>query len=147
MHAMSVYDGRARIGDAIVVIMKEGDALYAERLGNVLRQLRAAAGWKRTEAARRLGVSESTLGNWERGANAPKGYDLSRLFNGYAPYGARVEWFIDPPEVVTRNPVKEALDALAASASNEADRHEERAQARRQQAAVRRVGGPGRSST
>lgn len=146
MYRVSVLGSPASTGRAIVAAMKDEEEIYAERLGNVLRRLRASAGWTRPEAAQALGVSETTLGNWERGANAPKGYDLGRLFHGYEPYGARVEWFIDPPAVVVSDPVKDALDALAASASIAADTAEARVQARRRRAAVRRVDGPGRRS-
>ena len=44
----------------------------AARFKNAL-PARAAAGMKQTEFAARLGISQTTLANWEQGATKPKG--------------------------------------------------------------------------
>lgn len=88
------------------------------RLANVLRELRRTAGWTQEEAAEHVGVSLSSLGRWETGKYAPKGYDLGRLFRAYEPFGARSEWFFDPPEVVVSNPVRDRLSELAREAAS-----------------------------
>src|SRR5215831_8282898 len=62
-----------------VPAIRDEDRVFAERLGAVLRRLRAVTRETRPEAAERLGVSETSLGRWERGEFAPKGYDLGRL--------------------------------------------------------------------
>jgi transcriptional regulator with XRE-family HTH domain len=85
------------------------DRQFASRLGSVLRELRAAAGWTQEEAAEKIKVPLSTLGRWERGTHAPKGYDLGRLYRAYKRVGAEWEWFFDPPAIVVVNPVRDRL--------------------------------------
>src|SRR5205085_8116397 len=96
----------------LVPKLREEDHQFAERLGAVLVALREAAGWTRPEAAEELGVSETSLGRWERGEHAPKGYDLGRMFRGYEKWGAQWEWFFDPPAIVTLDPVRSKLREL-----------------------------------
>lgn len=107
---------------AAVPKIRAEDRQFALRLGNVLQQLRATAGWTQAKAAEELRLNEGTLGRWERGDYAPKGYDLGRLFRGYQRFGAQWEWFFDPPEVVEINPVKAKLDELAELGTIEAHR-------------------------
>lgn len=122
-----------------VPTVRNEDRLFALRLANVLRELRRAAGWTQEQAAERIGTSVSSLSRWETGKFSPKGYDLGRAFRAYEPYGARQEWFFDPPEVVVRNPIRDQLDELArgATALARADLGAEVEQARA--AATRRV--------
>lgn len=115
------------------------DRQFALRLGVVLSELRKASGETRPDAADRLGVSETSLGRWERGEFAPKGYDLGRLYRGYTRWGARWEWFFDPPEIPEVSPVRAALDDLARAGAIAADEREERVEARRRRAAEKRA--------
>jgi transcriptional regulator with XRE-family HTH domain len=126
--------------------IRDEDKVFAERLGNVLSALRDTTGETRPEAAERLGVSETSLGRWERGEFAPKGYDLGRLYRGYLEWGADWQWFFDPPEVVTLNPVRSRLDALAQSGAIRADEAEKRVEERRRAAAAKRAAAHGRRS-
>lgn len=97
--------------------VRDEDREFALRLGNVLRELRMVSGWSQEKAAEKVGVPVGTLGRWERGDHAPKGYDLGRLYRMYEPHGARWEWFLDPPEVVIQNPVRDRLAELARGAT------------------------------
>ena len=119
--------------------IREEDKLFAERLGSVLRSLRRNSAWTREEAAEQIGVSPTSLGRWERGEFAPKGYDLGRLYRGYVRWGAQREWFLDPPEVITIDPVKARLDELEQAGATAADEREERVAARRRRIAERRA--------
>lgn len=122
------------------------DKQFATRLGNVLRELRDIAGkaepdedWTQEGAAEKIDVPLSTLGHWERGENAPKGYDLGRLYRAYERFGARWEWFFDPPEVVVTNPVREHLARLARGATAAALEDRAPARAKHRPAAKRRA--------
>ncbi len=44
-----------------------------------VRQLREERGWSQELLARRLGVGQGTVSNWERGLKAPQPRTLSRL--------------------------------------------------------------------
>lgn len=129
---------------ASVPKIRAEDKLFAKRLGNVLRELRERAGWTQEEAAEELGVVLGTLGRWERGDYAPKGYDMGRLFRGYQRFGAQWEWFFDPPEVVVVNPVRARLDELERAGTIAAEKREGRVAARRRKAGGLRVVGPGK---
>ena len=122
--------------------LRDEDRQFAERLGLVLRVLREHAGWSRAKAAEELDVSLETLGKWERGQHAPKGYDLGRLYRGYERFGAEWSWFFDPPEVVVVNPVRDRLAELARGAVAEAREdlasEQERGRAAEAQRAARR---------
>lgn len=98
---------------------RQQDQDFARRLGPMLVNLRAAAGWTREEAEEALGIPASTLGKWERGQHPPKAYDLSVLYLGYTKAGvpADPKWFLDPPSVVRVDPVRERLDELRAQAA------------------------------
>lgn len=113
------------------------DRLFAERLANVLRELRRISGWTQEEAAEAIGTSVSSLSRWERGRFAPKGYDLGRVFRAYERYGAQQEWFFDPPEVVVTNPVRDRLAELAREAAT-LEREDRELEAVRRQAAARK---------
>jgi len=126
---------------------RDEDVLFRERIARVLRELRATSGWTRAEAAEAIDVPEATLGKWERGEHAPKGYDLGRLFRAYRRWGARWQWFLDPPEVVEINPIRERLAALEERGAIAADEREARVQARRRAVVAKRGGGPGRPPT
>jgi transcriptional regulator with XRE-family HTH domain len=89
--------------------IRDEDKQFAVRLGHVLRELRFRSPWTQEQAAEELGFNAGTYGRWERGDYAPKGYDLGRLYRGYEPFGAKWEWFFDPPEVVVLDPVRESL--------------------------------------
>lgn len=119
--------------------LRDEDRVFAERLGLVLRVLREHAGWSRAEAAERLDVSIETLGKWERGQHAPKGYDLGRLFRGYERFGAEWSWFFDPPEIVVVNPVRDRLAELAAGAATLAREDLDAEQAEHRASATQRV--------
>jgi transcriptional regulator with XRE-family HTH domain len=92
--------------------IRDEDRQFAIRLGHVIRELRFASTWTQEQAAEKLGFNLGTLGRWERGEYAPKGYDLGRLYRGYEPFGAKWEWFFDPPEVVVLNTVRDSLNGL-----------------------------------
>ena len=124
--------------------LRDEDVLFRERIARVLRELRQTSGWTRPEAAEQIGVPEATLGKWERGEHAPKGYDLGRLYRGYRRWGARWQWFLNPPEVVEINPIRAKLDALEERGAIAADEREERVQARRRATVARRVAGRGK---
>lgn len=125
--------------------LRDEDRVYAERLGNVLMQLRAATGETRQEVADRIGVPIDTLGKWERGDNAPKGYDLGRLFRGYEEWGALWQWFFEPPQAVNVDPVRTRLDALAQSGAIASDEAAARVAARRRRAVEKRAASRDRS--
>lgn len=101
---------------------REQDNEFAKRLGPMLVNLRREVGWSRDQAAEKLEMAPSTLGKWERGQNAPKAYDLSRLYLGYVKNGVPAEatWFLDPPLVVKLDPVRTRLDELRAQAADAA---------------------------
>lgn len=120
--------------------LRDEDVLFRERIARVLRELRQASGWTRSEAAEAIDVPEATLGKWERGEHAPKGYDLGRLFRVYRPWGARWQWFLEPPAVVEINPIRARLDALAERGAIAAAEAEARVEARRHAAAAKRAG-------
>lgn len=126
--------------------LRDEDHQFAQRLGAVLRALRDRSGWTRPEAAEHMGLSDTTLGRWERGENSPKGYDLGRLFRGYQPYGAQSEWFFEPPEIVRIDPVQAKLDELERTGAIAGDLREARVAARRRQAAARRAASRGKQS-
>lgn len=130
-------DGRHTVEG--VAKLRDEDYLFRERLGHVLVAMRERLGWTREDAADELGIPLSTLGKWERGDNAPKGYDLGRLYRGYEKHGvAKWEWFLEPPEVVRVDPVQSHLDSLERAGAISADEREARVQARRQQAVEKR---------
>lgn len=122
---------------------RDEDRQFAERLGPVLIRLRERAGWTREEASFELAIPVSTLGKWERGENAPKAYDLGRLFLGYERWGADPLWFLNPPAVITFDPIKDRLDALEASGAISADEREARVQERRRRNDAKRAAGRG----
>lgn len=129
-----------------VAKIREVDRVFAEGIGNVLRQLRAIAGMTQAEAAEHLGVEVGSLGRWERADFAPKGPDLARLYLGYEEFGAQIEWFLFPPEVVVTDPVRDRLDELARSGAIAAANAEGRARARRRRGGAKRDGERGRRS-
>lgn len=94
-----------------VAKISDEDKLYAVRLGHVLRTLREEAGLRQADVEEALTLSEGTVGRWERGAHAPKGYNFGRLFRFFETYGAELDMFLDPPEVVVTNPVLARLRA------------------------------------
>ncbi len=105
------------------VSTRDQDNAFAGRLGPMLTNLRKAAGWTREQADEKLGIPASTLGKWERGEHPPKAADLSRLYLGYVKAGvpADPKWFLDPPNVVRMDPVKDRLDELRRAAQEAAD--------------------------
>lgn len=105
------------------VLSRQADKDFASRIGPMLTNLRQEAGWSREKAEEKLGIPYSTLGKWERGQHPPKSADLSRLYLGYRAAGvpADPEWFLDPPKVVTFDPVKMRLRELRAAASEAAE--------------------------
>lgn len=113
--------------------------MFARRMGKVLLSLRGVAGWTREEAAEAMDLSSGTLGRWERGEYPPKGYDLGRLYRGYQPWGAQWEWFFDPPEVVSVDPVKARLDELELAGAIAVEEREARVAERRRRAAEKRA--------
>lgn len=115
------------------------DKQFALRLGAVLRELRAQTGWTQDQAAERGGLVTGTLGRWERGEHAPKGYDVGRLFRLYEPFGAQADWFFDPPEVLVTNPVRDRLSEIARGAASLAREDLEEARAKRQAAEDKRA--------
>jgi transcriptional regulator with XRE-family HTH domain len=123
--------------------LREEDRQFAQRLGSVLVALRERAGETRPQAAERLQVSDTSLGRWERGEHAPKGYDLGRLFRGYEQWGAQWEWFFEPPAIVTVDPVRSKLDELERAGAIAADEREARVAARRRRTGASRAGGRG----
>lgn len=119
---------------------RDEDVLFAERLSYVLRALRAASGMSQEEAAEAIGVSLAKLSRWEQAVNAPKGYDLGRVYAGYERWGADWHWFFDPPEVIPAvDPVKAYLDGLARSGAIAADEAEARVRARHLRAVEKRA--------
>lgn len=48
-------------------------------LGNKLRTSRSAAGLSQQAVANRIGVSQMTVSNWERGVSVPSNYELEQL--------------------------------------------------------------------
>lgn len=89
--------------------LTDEDKLYAVRLGHVLRTIREAAGLTQAQVEDELKLSAQTIGRWERGAHAPKGYNFGRLFRFYEPYGAELDDFLNPPAVVVINPLRDRL--------------------------------------
>jgi transcriptional regulator with XRE-family HTH domain len=132
---------------AAVPKVRAEDRIFAQRLGGVLRELRRVSGWTQEQAAEKLGLVPGTLGRWERGDFAPKGYDLGRLYRGYRRFGAQPDWFFDPPEIVLVNPIRAVLDELQESGAIAADEREERAAGQRQRGVARRAGGRGTPPT
>ncbi len=124
--------------------LRPEDRQFADRLGRVLVELRRRTGENRDEAAERMELNSGTLGRWERGNYAPKGYDLGRLFRGYSHVGARWEWFFDPPEVVEVNPIRSHLDELERTGAISADEREARVAARRREAVAKRAAARGK---
>lgn len=122
------------------------DVLFKDRIAKVLLNLRETSGETREQAAERIGVPPDTLGKWERAQYAPKGYNLGRLYRGYVEWGAKWEWFFDPPEVVVIDPVRSHLDALEASGAIAAHEREAKAAARRRPAAAKQGAARGTSS-
>lgn len=137
-------DVQARRSVVGVPKIRAEDRQFALRLGNVLFQLRTATGETQEVAAERMGLNAGTYGRWERGDYAPKGYDLGRLYRGYLAAGAEWQWFFDPPETVTIDPVRARLDELSSTATSAADAAEARAAERRRQAASRRADARGK---
>lgn len=125
--------------------MRDEDKLFKARIARVLVELRRSSGWTREEAAEEIGVPVATLGKWERAEHAPKGYDLGRLYRAYRRWGARWQWFLEPPNVpVEINPIRSRLDALAARGAIAADEREKRVEARRRATAAKRAASRGR---
>lgn len=91
--------------------ISDEDKLYAVRLGHVLRTLREEAGLRQADVEESLRLSEGTLGRWERGTHAPKGYNFGRLFRFFEGHGAELDMFLDPPGIVVSNPVLTRLRA------------------------------------
>ena len=50
-------------------------------IGQRIRERREELGLSQAELARRLGVSQSTVGNYEAGISSPNGENLLRLFD------------------------------------------------------------------
>lgn len=111
------------VGD---VSTRQQDTDFAHRLGPMLLNLRREVGWTREDAEEELGIPASTLGKWERGQHPPKAADLSRLFLGYIAAGVPADprWFLDPPAVVTVDPVRSRLVELRAAAEAAVDLEE-----------------------
>lgn len=89
--------------------LTDEDKLYAILLGHVLRTVREAAGLTQAEVEDALHLSAQTIGRWERGKHAPKGYNFGRLFRFYEPYGAVLDDFLNPQPVVVVNPLRDRL--------------------------------------
>jgi transcriptional regulator with XRE-family HTH domain len=128
-----------------VAKLRDEDVLFRDRIAKVLRELRATSGWTRPEAAEAIGVPDTTLGKWERAEHAPKGYDLGRLYRGYRRWGAKWQWFLDPPAVVEVNPIRGHLDALEQRGAIASDERDARVAERRRAAAAKRAAGRGKS--
>ncbi len=64
------------------VRMREGDEVMGEG-ARTLRQLREESGLTQMEVATRLGVTITTVYNWERGASEPLGRHLQKLARLY----------------------------------------------------------------
>ena len=62
--------------------MREGDEAMGEG-ARTLRQLREESGLTQMEVATRLGVTITTVYNWERGASEPLGRHLQKLARLY----------------------------------------------------------------
>lgn len=61
-------------------VLKEPEIdTYSGRFAARLRELRAATGLKPTEVAEAIGVSPTTVYNWETGVSAPSVENLFRL--------------------------------------------------------------------
>lgn len=91
--------------------ISDEDKLYAKRLGPVLRTLREGASKTQAMVEEDLSLAEGTLGRWERGDHAPKGYNFGRLFRYYEPWGAELNDFLDPPAIMVVNPLRDRLAA------------------------------------
>jgi len=48
-----------------------------------LKAARVSAGLSQTEAARKIGVTKDTLGNWERGKTYPNALNIRRIEDVY----------------------------------------------------------------
>jgi transcriptional regulator with XRE-family HTH domain len=70
--------------------VSDRDAL--RELGRRLAALRAARGWAKAEVARRVGLSESWVGDAEAGRNSPGVLALARLARLY---GASLDALLD----------------------------------------------------
>jgi transcriptional regulator with XRE-family HTH domain len=127
-----------------VAKLRDEDVLFRDRIAKVLRELRTTSGWTREEAAEAIGVPPDTLGKWERGQHAPKGYDLGRLYRGYVRWGADWKWFLNPPEVLEVNPIRARLDELERRGAIAADEREARVAARRHASAAKRAASRGK---
>lgn len=54
-----------------------------EQLKMTLKAARVSAGLSQTEAARKIGVTKDTLGNWERGKTYPNALNIRRIEDVY----------------------------------------------------------------
>ena len=54
-----------------------------EQLKMTLKAARVSAGLSQTEAARKIGVTKDTLGNWERGKTYPDALNIRRIEDVY----------------------------------------------------------------
>jgi transcriptional regulator with XRE-family HTH domain len=139
-------DHQRRLSVGAVPKLRDEDVLFRERIARVLAELRRSSGWTRDEAAEAIGVPAATLGKWERGEHAPKGYDLGRLYRTYRTWGADWQWFLEPPEVIEINPIRAALNALEERGAIAADEREARVEARRRATAAKRAAARGTAS-
>lgn len=57
--------------------------IHLEQLKMTLKAARVSAGLSQTEAARKIGVTKDTLGNWERGKTYPNALNIRRIEDVY----------------------------------------------------------------
>lgn len=79
----------AKFFDVTVNSLKRGDlsdreSVFALVLGEIIKDVRKAQGYTQVELAKKIGVSDSTISEWENGINEPNAsniYHLSRVLN------------------------------------------------------------------
>jgi len=128
---------------------KEEERRFALSLGAVIAKVRLGVDVSQEELAEATGVSVTTLSRWERGVNAPKAYQLAKIWRKLEPPAS---WFFDPPDALSdldrrlADAVERGRDAAYAPPRRRATRRGggERGGPRSQRRGTGRRGSPGR---
>ena len=77
-------------------------AMASEPLGEQIRRARQRRRWSQAEAARKLGVSARSLGDWERGVKKPRNLTVIEDVLGISLSENGAEDWYDPADPVER---------------------------------------------